>query len=165
MVRFKNRYIVIEVNPTNMKHEAALILKPTSLYFSIIKKVQQLHGDFGVAAVKSGLAAKYCNKWTKVAVVRVRHGAHRLVASCLPLLQYVEKQNVIVRTLHTGATLRQCYRFIQHHQRSYLEKIWSRLKSEDERNMMEAALMDLNCLEALGHIDINTKKAEATENK
>jgi hypothetical protein len=59
------------------------------------------------------MLAKYCNKWTRVAVVRVRHGAHRLVASCLPLLQYVEKQNVVVRTLHTGATLRQCYRFIQ----------------------------------------------------
>jgi ribonuclease P/MRP protein subunit POP5 len=46
-------------------------------------------------------------------VVRARHGAHRLVASCLPLLQQVEKQNVVVRTLYTGATLRQCYKFIQ----------------------------------------------------
>lgn len=53
----------------------------------------------------------------------------------------------------------------QHHQRSYLEKIWSGLKSEDEKNMMEAALMDLNYLEALGYSGINTKKAEATENK
>jgi hypothetical protein len=46
-----------------------------------------------------------------------------------------------------------------------LEKIWSGLKSEDERNMMEAALMDLNSLEALGYTDINPKKAKATENK
>jgi hypothetical protein len=53
----------------------------------------------------------------------------------------------------------------QHHQRSYLEKIWSQLKTEDERNMMEAALMDLNSLEALGYTNVNTKKAEATGNK
>jgi hypothetical protein len=53
------RYIVIEVNPTNMKHDAALILKPTSLYFAITKIVQQLHGDFGVAATKSGLAGMF----------------------------------------------------------------------------------------------------------
>jgi hypothetical protein len=46
-----------------------------------------------------------------------------------------------------------------------LEKIWSGLKSDDEKNTMEAALMDLNSLEALGYIDINTKKAEAIENK
>jgi hypothetical protein len=42
-----------------MKHDAALILKPTSLYFSITKKVKQLHGDFGVAATKSGLAGMF----------------------------------------------------------------------------------------------------------
>jgi hypothetical protein len=46
-----------------------------------------------------------------------------------------------------------------------LEKIWSGLKSEDERNMMEAALMDLNSLEALGYGAMSTKKAEATGNK
>ena len=57
--------------------------------------------------------AKYCNEWTRVAVVRVRHGAPRLVASCLPLLQQVEQQPVTVRTLYTGATLSQCYIFIQ----------------------------------------------------
>ena len=57
--------------------------------------------------------AKYCNQWTRVAVVRVRHGAHRLVASCLPLLQQVEQHTVTVTTLYTGATLRQCYKFIQ----------------------------------------------------
>ena len=57
--------------------------------------------------------AKYCNQWTRVAVVRVRHGAHRLVASCLPLLQQVEQHMVTVTTLYTGATLRQCYKFIQ----------------------------------------------------
>jgi hypothetical protein len=53
------RYIVIEVNAINVKHDAALILKPTSLYFSITKKIQQLHGDFGVAATKTGLAGKF----------------------------------------------------------------------------------------------------------
>jgi hypothetical protein len=46
-----------------------------------------------------------------------------------------------------------------------LEKIWSGLKTEDERNMMEAALMDLNSLEAFGYRDTSTKKAQATENK
>jgi hypothetical protein len=54
------RYIVIEVNPIHLKHDTSLILKPTSLFASITKKVQQLHGDFGVAAVKSGIAGMYC---------------------------------------------------------------------------------------------------------
>lgn len=60
--RFVNiicRYIVIEVNPINENNDAALILKPASLYFSITKKIQQVHGDFGVAATKTGLAGKF----------------------------------------------------------------------------------------------------------
>jgi hypothetical protein len=37
----------------------------------------------------------------------------------------------------------------QQHQRSHLEKIWTGLKTEDERNKMDAALTDLTCLETL----------------
>jgi hypothetical protein len=50
------RYFVVEVNPVQEKRDAALELRPASLYQSILKKLQQLHGDFGVAAAKSGLA-------------------------------------------------------------------------------------------------------------
>jgi hypothetical protein len=53
------RYIVTEVNPISVKHDAALVLKPASLYFAIIKKIQQLHGDFGIAATKTGLAGRF----------------------------------------------------------------------------------------------------------
>lgn len=44
------------MNPVHEKRDGALVLRPASLYQSIIKKLQQLHGDFGVAAAKSGLA-------------------------------------------------------------------------------------------------------------
>ena len=44
------------MNPVQEKRDAALVLRSTSLYQSIMKKLQQLHGDFGVAAAKSGLA-------------------------------------------------------------------------------------------------------------
>jgi len=50
------RYFVVEVNPVHESRDAALLLRSTSLYQSIMKKLQQLHGDFGVAAAKSGLA-------------------------------------------------------------------------------------------------------------
>ncbi|XP_069685819.1 ribonuclease P/MRP protein subunit POP5 [Periplaneta americana] len=158
MVRFKNRYIVVEVNQPDRKDDAALVLKPVSLYVSILNKVQQTYGDFGVAAIRSGLSAKYCNKWTRIAVVRVRHGVHRFVTSCLPLLQMIDNKTVVVRTLYTGATLKQCYRFIKDHQKSCLEKMWSSLKTDDERKMMEDALMDLSALETF----VGMKKPESS---
>jgi hypothetical protein len=46
-----------------------------------------------------------------------------------------------------------------------LEKIWSGLETEDEKNMMEAALMNMNFLEALGNTNINTKRAQVAGKK
>jgi len=50
------RYFVVEVNPVHENRDAALVLRSASLYQAVMKKLQQLHGDFGVAAAKSGLA-------------------------------------------------------------------------------------------------------------
>jgi hypothetical protein len=55
---------------------------------------------------------KYCNVYTRVAVVRARHGPHRLVASCLPLVTQLEQIPVSLKTLYTGATLMQCNKFL-----------------------------------------------------
>jgi hypothetical protein len=44
------------VNPVEENRDATLLLRSASLYKSIMKKLQQLHGDFGIAAAKSGLA-------------------------------------------------------------------------------------------------------------
>ena len=44
------------MNPVHENRDAALVLRSASLYQAVMKKLQQLHGDFGVAAAKSGLA-------------------------------------------------------------------------------------------------------------
>ncbi|KOX70336.1 hypothetical protein WN51_04739 [Melipona quadrifasciata] len=55
MVRFKNRYIVFEINfGDNSKKPVQL--KVTALHNAIQQKVQQLYGDFGVAAIKAGFS-------------------------------------------------------------------------------------------------------------
>nr|CAD7437709.1 unnamed protein product [Timema bartmani] len=87
--------------------------------------------------------AKYCNEKTRVAFVRARHGPHRLLASCLPLVNRIENHQVMLRILYTGATLRQCYKFIQKYQRLQLQRFWANLKTDKQRKEMEDAVMDL----------------------
>ena len=41
------------------KEEKPLVLKTTALHVAIFEKVQQLYGDFGVAAIKSGFNGYY----------------------------------------------------------------------------------------------------------
>nr|CAD7414385.1 unnamed protein product [Timema poppensis] len=137
------RYIALEVNPHSRSYDTPFKLKAHSLYTTIIKKIEQLYGDFGVAALKGGFIAKYCNEKTRVAFVRARHGPHRLLASCLPLVNRIENHQVMLRILYTGATLRQCYKFIQKYQRSQLQRFWATLKTDKQRKEMEDAVMNL----------------------
>lgn len=77
--------IVIQTK-TNTKPET---FTSNSLYDCINKNVQKHYGDFGVAAISSGIKVKYCNDKTKIAIFRIRHGPHRFVTSILPLITVV----------------------------------------------------------------------------
>jgi len=68
MVRFKNRYLVLEANPVDSKNKAKFQMKPQALYSAIMEKIELLHGDFGLAAVKNGFLSKYCSEKTQVKI-------------------------------------------------------------------------------------------------
>uniref|UniRef100_A0A1B6DKF7 Ribonuclease P/MRP protein subunit POP5 n=1 Tax=Clastoptera arizonana TaxID=38151 RepID=A0A1B6DKF7_9HEMI len=142
MVRFKNRYIVIEVNPVE-KLKKGINLRSSLLYNSVITAVQKFHGDFGVAAIRAGLSAKYCNEVTRTALIRLRHGPHRLLSSILPLVNEIGYQKVQVKTLYVGATLKQCYKFLRNYQKQMLMKIWRSLETKELQTQMEESIMDL----------------------
>lgn len=101
-----------------------------------------MHGDFGVAAIRSGFTTKYCNENTRIAIVRTRHGPHRLVASCLPLINVLDKKNVNLVTLNTSATIRQCFKFLLKYQQSKLDIYCASLQAEEEAQFIEK--LDIN---------------------
>ncbi|KAF4525005.1 hypothetical protein B566_EDAN012112 [Ephemera danica] len=151
------RYIVVEVNPTRSDEKnPKLEIKPYSLQAAILEKLEQLHGDFGLAAVRLGFtnpmfyinvvtqkSTKYCNPHTRVAYMRVRHGPHKLVTSSLPLVNRVHKTTVTLKLLYTGASLRHCNKFLEKYQKTQLQKLWPKLKTEEDKNFMREAFMKL----------------------
>ena len=117
-------------------------MKSKYFYDIIIEKIQQLHGDFGVAAVKTGFVAKYCNENTRIAILRSRHGPHKFVTSALPFITKIGKLDINLKTLHVGATMKHSFKFIQKYQKSYLDSMWAKLKTDEERKAFELATMD-----------------------
>ncbi|RZC42848.1 RNase P Rpp14 domain containing protein [Asbolus verrucosus] len=144
MVRHKNRYMIIEINQGAKKDSYALQLKPPSLHYSIMSMVQQLHGDFGVAAIMAGFTAKYCNEKTRIAIIRCRHGPHRLVASSLPCIKFIENKPVNINTLYIGATIKHCFKFIKNYQQRKFEEYCVGLKNDEEKEALKKALMNLD---------------------
>ncbi|OWR51687.1 ribonuclease P/MRP protein subunit POP5 [Danaus plexippus] len=144
MVRFKNRYVTVEINAPAIPENKPLHLKSKIFHDTVMDKIQLLYGDFGVAAVKIGFLAKYCNENTRIAILKSRHGPHKFVTSALPFVTKIGKLDVNLRTLHVGATLKHSFMFIQKHQRAYLDSMWSELKTDEERKALESAVMDFS---------------------
>lgn len=142
MVRFKNRYLVLEITPHG-KEDKPLTLKSTALSQAVQQKVQELYGDFGVAAIKDGFNAKYCNTHTRIAVIRSRHGPHKFLLHAVPLINDMAGRFVATRILYVGATMKHCFVFIKKHQERKLEQMWSKLRTETERKEMTTALLTL----------------------
>ncbi|XP_026724709.1 ribonuclease P/MRP protein subunit POP5 [Trichoplusia ni] len=142
MVRFKNRYITVVIVCPFVPENKPLELKPKIFHDTLLNKIQQMHGDFGVASVTNGFLTKYCNENTRIAIIRSRHGPHRFVTSSLPFITKIGKLDVKLHTLHVGATLKHTFKFIQKHQRAYLDSMWAKLKTDEERKQLEAAVMD-----------------------
>ncbi|KAG7203324.1 hypothetical protein KM043_010412 [Ampulex compressa] len=142
MVRFKNRYITFQIT-TGDNSDKPLTLKTMTLHNAIQEKVQQLYGDFGIAAIKAGFTAKYCNTHTKIALVKVRHGPHKFVLNSIPVINDIAGRLVSVKILYVGATMKHCFLFIKKYQQNKLEQMWGTLRTDMERRQMEKALMTL----------------------
>ncbi|KAJ2952892.1 hypothetical protein O0L34_g7255 [Tuta absoluta] len=142
MVRFKNRYITVTISSPMVPENKPLSLKSNIFHDTVLTKVQELHGDFGIASVRTGFLTKYCNENTRIAILRSRHGPHQFVTSSLPFITKIGPLDVSIKTLHVGATLKHSFKFIQRYQRAYLDKMWGLLKTNEEKKQLEAAVMD-----------------------
>lgn len=134
------RYFVVRVRDDRTSDTDKLDLKANSLFLAITKKLQQMHGDFGVAAVRAGFTSKYCNPFTKIAIIRCRHGPHSLISSVLPLVNNVESRPVALETMYTGATIRQCFHFIRRYQQKKYVAVCKSLTSDTEKTALKAML-------------------------
>jgi len=161
MVRFKNRYFVIQfdrekdlfddatkakhfkpracqdskpldIPARDMQREKAALQKDMVLADAVKHTVEHLHGDFGRAVITTGFKTIYCNPETHLALIRCRHGPHRLVGSSLPFLTKLDKEKVVPKLIYTGATIKHCYKRIKVYQRKNLEIALKELEDIDE---------------------------------
>ncbi|XP_065209166.1 ribonuclease P/MRP protein subunit POP5 [Planococcus citri] len=149
MVRSKYRYITIKVILTKKNRNICDgSFKNADLYKTVLSKVQKLHGDYGLAAVKTGFLCKYCNESTGVAILKMRHGPHRFVCTVIPLITELGKEPVQLQTIRITATLHQAFIHLKIHQEKELEKIWNCVKDED-KTQTKAQYRNLSSIEEL----------------
>merc|ERR1712059_222293 len=149
MVRFKKRYFVMEYERAKNVEKSKdlfdlepLNSKDIDIAEAVKNKVTELHGDFGRAAITVGFKVIYANRWTRLVIMRVRHGPHKLVASALPFVTEIRKEVVVGRLLYTGATIRHCHLYMVKRQKHQLELANQVLRGANQEQM-EQRIMDI----------------------
>ncbi|CEP00297.1 Ribonuclease P/MRP protein subunit POP5 [Plasmodiophora brassicae] len=106
MVRFKNRYLLVELIWADGRTDRSL--SATMLQRTVKKVIADGFGEFGLAACQHATQVKYFNNATNVAIIRCPRSHHRMVWVALTLLTLYEQRQVIVRVIHNGGTIRSC---------------------------------------------------------
>ncbi|XP_065558203.1 ribonuclease P/MRP protein subunit POP5-like [Artemia franciscana] len=143
MVRIKNRYFVVQVEP----HAFTFDTTSRILYQAILGRVESLHGDYGLASIKDGFEVSYCNDKTGIALVRARHGPHKIVMSTVPLVTKVGDKKASLRTLYTGATLLKCKQFIMKYQKQQLVNALKDARNQQQRQCLEETYLKISFVE------------------
>lgn len=127
-----------------MKNFESFEVSADAIYYTIHNKVQQLHGDFGVAAIRNGFVSKYCNAKLRLALIRVRHGPHRFILSTLPFIDTLNGKSVVINSLYVGATMNHSFKFLINYQKQEINKQLINLKGTPKYDELYKEFMALS---------------------
>ncbi|KDO28736.1 hypothetical protein SPRG_19953 [Saprolegnia parasitica CBS 223.65] len=97
MVRFKNRYFIVEVTFGRGKKGPALTAR--DIYSLVLAAIGSNYGDFGVGTMQAALQVLYYNAITHLAVVRCGRDDATKVHACLTFLTEAQHQDAKFRTV------------------------------------------------------------------
>jgi len=108
MVKFKNRYVLIELLSEHGDGQAASAA--SDVYHAIIGRLSALHGDWGAGSVKRSLSVKLAAEDSAILVLRIAVDCLSLLTSTLPFVRVVARRQAVLVLLHLGSSMRSCER-------------------------------------------------------
>ncbi|KAF8333848.1 hypothetical protein F5887DRAFT_652202 [Amanita rubescens] len=110
MVRFKNRWLLVEFLPV-LNNDKVSISKPTTLdgkkvYNALKHSIIYNFGDTGWGAVGLSMSVKYFSPMTNVCIIRVAREQHKVAWGAVTLLSTVDGQKVVPNVVHVSGTIR-----------------------------------------------------------
>lgn len=103
MVKFKSRYILIEVlyeNKSFQKFDESKFAKIIS------NEVENNFGEVNLGKIKKNLQVKYVNNYTNMLIIRVGKEYIKLMRSALALITKIDFENVRLRILGISGTIK-----------------------------------------------------------
>ncbi|KAF5342548.1 hypothetical protein D9611_001224 [Ephemerocybe angulata] len=121
MVRFKNRWLLVELIPLPQTHTTSPVTSSISrprtpannnnldgktIWAALRQSVLTHFGDVGWGAVAPSLTIKYFSPTTSVAIIRVSREHHKIAWAALTLLSSIDGVRYIPHVVHLSGTIK-----------------------------------------------------------
>ncbi|KAF9525787.1 hypothetical protein CPB83DRAFT_870696 [Crepidotus variabilis] len=113
MVRFKNRWILVEFIPIvhgdsqlGKQSTSSPPLDGKTIWAALKQSVLTNFGDTGWGAVGLSLTVKYFSPTTNLCIIRVARDQHKIAWGALTLLTSVEGEKCIPNVIHISGTIK-----------------------------------------------------------
>ncbi|XP_060105673.1 ribonuclease P/MRP protein subunit POP5 isoform X1 [Heteronotia binoei] len=149
MVRFKNRYFLCEIISEDSRFQQCI--DEWAVHNTVKNVIARIHGDFGLACCSIAFSVKYLNAYTGIVLLCCRKDFHRLLWSSLPFITHLESRNqrypCSFNTLHVGATIRTCQKFLIQYNRNQLLVLLRNCTNEADRQAIQKSVQSCMVVE------------------
>ncbi|KIP11014.1 hypothetical protein PHLGIDRAFT_21911 [Phlebiopsis gigantea 11061_1 CR5-6] len=116
MVRFKNRWLLVELIPCPSTSTTSALdasapegsaIESKNIWSALKQSVIANFGDVGWGAVSSSLTIKYYSPTTNVCIIRVARDHHQTAWAGVTLLTSIEGRKYVPNVVHVSGTIKQ----------------------------------------------------------
>ncbi|KAI0791195.1 hypothetical protein C8Q75DRAFT_805555 [Abortiporus biennis] len=136
MVRFKNRWILVEfipcVSPTNSNNSSILAvpglissnneITSKQIWSALKQSIIANFGDTGWGAVGSSLNIKYYSPTTNVCIIRVARDPYRIAWAGVTFLTSIDGKGYLPNVVHVSGTIKQAQMAAIQHNREVIAR-------------------------------------------
>ncbi|KAK9809091.1 hypothetical protein WJX72_009257 [[Myrmecia] bisecta] len=153
MVRFKNRYFLLEVVWKEGKVDESL--DEVGVLKELRDSIQENFGDFGAAQAMASVLVKYYNPLTSLCILRCSREQLRQVWCAASLITQIRRRTVLIQMIKLAGTLQSCQRAaVQYNQNLMKQLRLSRLQqataSDAHYQLVDLQLLAIPCNERSG---------------
>ncbi|KAJ7633174.1 hypothetical protein FB45DRAFT_914537 [Roridomyces roridus] len=127
MVRFKNRWLLVEFIPTS--NGSATQLDGYKIWEAVRQSVLNNFGDVGWGSIGLSINVKYYSPTTNICIIRVARDHHRIAWGAVTLLTAIEGTRYIPNVVHVSGTIKQTQLAAISHNREVIARFRAQAKT------------------------------------
>ncbi|KAK7038282.1 ribonuclease P/MRP protein subunit POP5 [Favolaschia claudopus] len=131
MVRFKNRWLLVELIPAPQTPSSAAParLDGQKIWASLKQSIITNFGDVGWGSVGLSMSVKYYSPTTNICIIRVARDHHKIAWGALTLLTAIEGTRYIPNVVHLSGTVKHTQLAAVAHNRAVIARIRAQAKT------------------------------------